>query len=105
MQSLYNSGYSWHSPGWAGGPAGGGHSKLARVCTGLPLTSVQFISMAEVVTKKHNEFFCDEAEIGRVRHWYLMSFAGLHFENEPALTESDVAECRRNTPLCVSKRR
>jgi len=35
---------------------------------------------------------------------YLTSFAGLHFENEPGLTELDAAECRRNTPLCVSKR-
>jgi len=32
-------------------------------------------------------------------------FAGLHFENEPELTELDAAECRRNTPLRVSKRR
>jgi len=34
----------------------------------------------------------------------LTSFACLHFENEPGLTELDAAECRRNTPLCVSKR-
>jgi len=33
-----------------------------------------------------------------------MSFAGLHFENEPGLTELDAAECRRNTPLCVFKK-
>jgi len=46
-----------------------------------------------------------EAEIWtRVRRQYLTSFAGLHFENEPVLTELDAAECRRNTPLCVSKR-
>jgi len=32
-----------------------------------------------------------------------MSFAGLHFENEPGLTELDAAECQWNTPLCVSK--
>jgi len=35
----------------------------------------------------------------------LTSFAGLHFENEAGLTELDAAECRRITPLCVSKRR
>jgi len=34
---------------------------------------------------------------------YLTSFAGRHLENEPGLTELDAAECRRNTPLCVSK--
>jgi len=44
-----------------------------------------------------------EAEIWtRVRR--LTSFAGLHFENEPGLTELDAAEGRQNTPLCVSKR-
>jgi len=47
-----------------------------------------------------------EAEIWtRVRRRYMTSFAGLHFENEPGLTEFDAAECRRNTPLCVSQRR
>jgi len=47
-----------------------------------------------------------EAEIWtRVRRRYLTSFAGLHFENEPELTELDAAECQRNTPLCVSKRK
>jgi len=104
--------YSGHSPGWAGDPAGCGHSKLARVHTGLPLTSVQFISMTEVVmksvTKKRNEIFfakASEAEIWtRIRRRYLTSFAGLHFENESGLTELDAAECWRNTPLCVSKR-
>jgi len=30
----------------------------------------------------------------RVRHRYLTSFAGLHFENEPGLTELDAAEGR-----------
>jgi len=46
-----------------------------------------------------------EAEIWkRVRRRYLTSFAGLHFENEPGLTELDAAEGRRNTRLCVSKR-
>jgi len=98
--------YSGRSPGRAGGR---GHSKLARAHTGLPLTSVQFISVTEVVTKKCNEIFfakASEAEIWtRVRRRYLTSFAGLHFENEPGLTELDAAECRRNTPLCVSKRR
>jgi len=97
-------------PGAAPGRAraGYGHSKLARARTGLPLTSVQFISVTEVVTKKRNEFFAkaSEAEIWtRVRRRYLTSFAGLYFENEPVLTELDAAECRRNTLLCVSKRR
>jgi len=69
---------------------------------------VQFISVTQVVTKKRNKIFfakAFEAEIWtRVRRRYLTSFAGLHFENEPGLTEIDAAECRRNTPLCVSKR-
>jgi len=54
------------SPGQARGPAGCGHSKLARARTGLLLTSVQFISVTEVVTKKRNEIFfakASEAEI------------------------------------------
>jgi len=59
-----------------------GHSKLARAYTGLPLTSVQFISVTEVVTKsvtkKHNEIFfakASEAEIWtRIRRRYLTSF-------------------------------
>jgi len=80
---------SGSSPGRAGGPAGCGHSKLARARTGLPLTSVQFISVTEVVaksvTKKRNEIFfakASEAEIWtRVRRRYLTSFAGLHFEH------------------------
>jgi len=43
-----------------------------------------------------------EAEIWkRVRRRYLTSFAGLHFENEPLLTELDAAECRRNRRLCL----
>jgi len=38
-----------------------------------------------------------EAEIWtRVRRRYLTSFAGLYFENEPALTELDAAKGRRN---------
>jgi len=38
-----------------------------------------------------------EAEIWiHVRRRYLTSFAGLHFENEPGLTELDAAEGRRN---------
>jgi len=38
-----------------------------------------------------------EAEIWRhIRRRYLTSFAGLHFENEPGLTELDAAESRRN---------
>jgi len=37
-----------------------------------------------------------EAEIWTcIHHWYLTSFAGLHFENEPGLTELDAAEGRR----------
>jgi len=41
-----------------------------------------------------------EAEIWtRVRHRYLTSFAGLHFENEPGLTELDAAEGWRNRRL------
>jgi len=68
---------------------------------------VQFISVTEVVMKKRNFFAkASEAEIWtRVRRRYLTFFAGLHFENEPGLTELDADECRRNTPLCVSKRR
>jgi len=53
--------YSGRSPGQTGGPASCGHSKLASARTGLPQTSVQFISVTEVVTKsvtkKRNEFF------------------------------------------------
>jgi len=60
MYFVYNF-YSRRSPGRAGGPAGCGHSKLARACTGLPQTSVQFISVTEVVTKsvtkKRNKIF------------------------------------------------
>jgi len=56
--------YSARSLGRAGGPAGCGHSKLAHACTGLPLTSVQFISVTEVVTKssmkkRNKNFFCE----------------------------------------------
>jgi len=93
------------------GPAGCGHSKLARARTGLPQTSVQLISVTKVVTKsvkkKGNEFFAkaSETEIWtRVCRRYLTSFAGLHFENEPGLTELYAAEGRRNRRLCVSKR-
>jgi len=56
-RTVPNPSYSGRSPGRAGGPAGCGHSKLARARTGLPLTSVQFISVTEVVTKKRNEIF------------------------------------------------
>jgi len=104
--------YSGRSSGRAGGTASCGHSKLARARTGLLLTSVQFISATEVVTKsvtkKHNEIFfakASEAEIWtRIRRRYLKFFAGLHFENEPGLTELDAAETRRNRRLCLSKR-
>jgi len=41
-----------------------------------------------------------EAEIWkRVRRRYLTSFANLHFENEPGLTELDAAKNRRNRRL------
>jgi len=41
-----------------------------------------------------------EAEIwSRFRLQYLTSFAGLHSENEPGLTELDAAEGRRNRRL------
>jgi len=66
----------------------------------LPLSIVQFISLTEVVTKSITKnrnaiFFAKspEAEIWTCVHrWYLTSFAGLHFENEPGLTELDTAE-------------
>jgi len=81
------------------------------VRTGLLQTSVQFISVMEVVTKsvtkKRNETFLRrylKLKFGHVRRRYLTSFAGLHFENEPGLTELYAAEGRRNRRLCVSKR-
>jgi len=41
-----------------------------------------------------------EAEIWtHIRRWYLTSFAGHHFENEPGLTELDAAESQRNRRL------
>jgi len=41
-----------------------------------------------------------EAEIRtRIHCRYLASFAGLHFENEPGLTELDAAEGRQNRRL------
>jgi len=72
--------------------------------------------VTEVVTK----FFyskASEAEIlTRARRQYLTSFAGLHFENLPRLTELDAAETanflylkrmnsgnRQNSKLFVSK--
>jgi len=72
---------------------------------------VQFISVTEVVTKsvtkKRNKIFLgkvSEAEIWtRVHRRYLTSFAGLHFENEPGLTELDAAEGQQNRRLCASK--
>jgi len=43
-----------------------------------------------------------EAEIWtHIRRRYLTSFAGLHFENEPGLTELDAAEGQRNRRLYV----
>jgi len=74
----------------------------------LPLTSAQFIKATDVrhetasresVTKLPQKSMLREfeAEIWiRVRRRYLTSFAGLHFENEPGLTELDAAEGRRN---------
>jgi len=67
------------------------------------MTSVQFISVTEVVTKsvtkKRSEIFlakASEAEIcTRLSRRHLTSFAGLHFENEPGLTKLDAAECQR----------
>jgi len=48
--------------------------------------------------KKHEIFLCSkasEAEIcTHVSRRYLTSFAGLHFENYPGLTELDAAEDR-----------
>jgi len=100
--------YSGHSPGRAGDPAGCGHSKLARARTGLPLTSVQFMNDGSTSRKSVTKLFfakASEAEIWtRIRRRYLTSFAGLHFENEPGLTELDAAEGRQNRRLCVSKR-
>jgi len=64
--------------------------------------------VTEVRHKKAQQIFFakdSEAEIStHVRRRYLTSFAGLHFENEPGLTELDAAEGRRNRQLCVSKR-
>jgi len=41
-----------------------------------------------------------EAEIWTcIRRWYLTSFAGLHFENEPGLTGLDAAEGQQNRRL------
>jgi len=57
--------------------------------------------------KSITKFFAkaSEAEIWtRIRRQYLTSFAGLHFENEPGLTELYAAKGRRNRRLCVSKR-
>jgi len=83
--------------------------------TRLPLTSAQFTKVTEVryetasrksLTKLpqksmlHEFAKASEAEIWiRVRRQYLTSFAGLHFENEPGLTELDAAESRRNRQL------
>jgi len=59
------------------------------------------LTVTEVVKKKRNEIFfyskASEAEIfKRVRRRYLTSFAGLHFENQPRLTELDAAEGWQN---------
>jgi len=69
----------------------------------LPLTSGQFIKVTEMrhenTTKIDVARVCEasEAEIWTsVRRRYLTSFAGLHFENEPGLTELDATEGRRN---------
>jgi len=68
------------------------------------LTSGQFIKMTEVSRKCVSKLSqksmlrqASEAEIWtRVRRRYLTSFAGLHFKNEPRLTELDAVEGRRN---------
>jgi len=58
------------------------------------------LTVMEVLTKttKKREIFyskASEAEIcTRVRCWYLTSFAGLHFENYPGLTELGAGEDR-----------
>jgi len=61
---------------WAGGPAGYGHSKLTRAHSGLPLTSVQFISVTEVVmkfvTKKRNEFFLRRPLMVKIGHMFII---------------------------------
>jgi len=68
--------YSGRSLGRAGGPAGCGHSKLARARTGLPLTSVQFINVTEVVTKsvtkKRNEIFLRRPLKLKFRHAFVV---------------------------------
>jgi len=77
----------------------------------LPLTSGQFIkvtgstsrkSVAKLPQKSMLRQFAkaSEAEIWTcVRRRYLASFAGLHFDKEPGLTELDAAEGRRNKRL------
>jgi len=78
----------------------------------FPLTDGQFIKVTEVCHENASrktvmklpqksmlrEFAkASEAEIWiRIRRRYLTSFAGLHFEKEPGLTELEAAECRRN---------
>jgi len=42
---------------------------------------------------------CDAEIWTRVHRRYLTSFAGLHFENEPGLTELDAAKGWRNRRL------
>jgi len=66
--------------------------------------------VTEVLTKttKKREIFLfakdSETEIcKRVRRRYFTSFAGLHFENQPGLTELDAAADRQNSKLFVSK--
>jgi len=66
--------------------------------------------VTEVLTKttKKREIFlfakASEAKIWTCVHRrYLTSFAGLHFENLPGLTELNAAEDRQNSQLCVSK--
>jgi len=103
---------------WAGGPAGCGHSKIAHVCVlswPLPLlTSVvsdsdgssfqRDGSTHENYEKREIFLFAEafEAEIcTRVLRRYLTSFAGLHFENKPGLTELDAAGDSQNSKLFV----
>jgi len=107
QQSVYH--YSRRSPGRAKGPTGCGHSKLARVCAYWVAADWCVVCKSDGSTSRNSTtiFFAkaSKAEIWtRVHRRYLTSFAGLHFENEPGLTELDAAEGRRNRRRCVSKR-
>jgi len=66
--------YSWRR---SGGSTGCGHSKLARARTGFPLTSVQFISVTEVVTKKRNAIFLRRPLKLKFGHAFVVSISHL----------------------------